>query len=152
VDASPWAYVYLGNKNLGSSYDTHKLEVGTHIVTLVNPVLKEREQREVTIKKGKLTRLKVTLGELPASAKASHSAPKKAVRPESSSLQGYLMVKVSPWAYIYLGNKKLGKNGRKYKIKAGTHTITLINPVLKKKLYHKVTIVKGKLTSVQLGF
>ena len=133
VTTYPWAKVFVGGVELGNTpIVKHRLEPGKHKVKLVNDKLGITKTFTVKITKGQDTKLVKNLN-------------KKGVK----GPQGTLSVTTTPWTTVYVDGKKVGNSPLiKHKLKAGKHTVKLVNKDLEIQKVLKVTIKKGEHTQI----
>lgn len=133
VTAHPWAKVFVGGVALGNTpIVKHELEPGKHKVKLVNDKLGITKTFTVKITKGEDTKLVKNLTE------KGDKGP-----------TGTLSVTTTPWTAVYVDGKKVGNSPLiKHKLKAGQHTVKLVNKDLEISKVIKVTIKKGKNTKI----
>ena len=133
VTAQPWAKVYVNGVELGNTpIVKHRLEPGKHKVKLVNDELGITKTFSVKIAKGKDTKLVKNLTE------KGDKGP-----------TGTLSVTTTPWTTVWVDGKKVGNSPLiKHKLKAGKHTVKLVNKDLDITKVLKVTIKKGENTQI----
>ncbi len=133
VTAHPWAKVFVNGVELGSTpIVKHRLEPGKHKVKLVNDKLGITKTFTVKIVKGEDTKLVKNLTE------KGDKGP-----------TGTLSVTTTPWTVVYVDGKKVGSSPLiKHKLKAGAHTVKLVNKDLEIQKVVKVTIKKGEHTQI----
>ncbi len=108
ITSTPWAYVFIDGKKAGETPfgEPFKLKEGKHIIRFENPS-REAVTETVEIKKNDTLLLSVDL-------------PEK---------YGYLIVKVKPWAEVYIDGEKIGVTPMgKIPLEPGKHTLELRHP------------------------